>query len=112
MWSRDQTRQISRRALSLALSLALFACTGNSQPVTLASARQVVSKYCVTCHSPSGAAADFDWSDERSLMLHRRNIAAKVSRNSMPPSGLPQPDAEERRILLCWAASNDAACPR
>ena len=54
MWSREQRRGISRYVLWL--GGALVACTGNSQPVTLASARLVVTKYCVTCHSPDGAA--------------------------------------------------------
>jgi uncharacterized membrane protein len=99
----------------LPLLLTLLACTGQAasqahdgrpmacQGASLSSARQVVTKYCVSCHSPSGAASDYDWSDERALLAHRRNIAAKVGQNSMPPVGQPRPTPSERSTLLCWA---------
>jgi mono/diheme cytochrome c family protein len=66
-------------------------------------AQQVVAKYCVSCHSPNGAASDYDWSNERSLVAHRRNVAAKLAQGSMPPPGVKQPDSSERRTLWCWA---------
>jgi uncharacterized membrane protein len=73
-------------------------------PVTLAEARNVVDKRCTSCHSPTGMAGpDYDWTNEASLVAHRRNVAAQVGQGSMPPAGYPGPTAEERRTLLCWA---------
>jgi uncharacterized membrane protein len=73
-------------------------------PVTLAEARNVLAKRCTSCHSPNGmAGSDYDWTNEASLVLHRRNVAAQVDQGSMPPAGYPSPSAEERRTLVCWA---------
>jgi uncharacterized membrane protein len=73
-------------------------------PVTLAEARGIVAKRCTSCHSPTGMAGpDYDWTNEASLVAHRRNVAAQVSQGSMPPAGYPTPTPEERRTLVCWA---------
>jgi uncharacterized membrane protein len=73
-------------------------------PVSLLEARSVVAKRCASCHSPSGTAGeDYDWTNEQSLVLHRRNVAAQIAEDSMPPAGYPRPTPEERRTLLCWA---------
>jgi mono/diheme cytochrome c family protein len=98
----------------LALALPLFGCSQarSPEPATLGSAQQVVHKYCVACHSANGQASELNWGNEPTLILHRRNIAAKVRLNSMPPPGLPRPDANERRVLLCWALSNADGCAK
>jgi uncharacterized membrane protein len=65
---------------------------------------RVVAKRCASCHSPNGTAGDdYDWTNERSLVAHRRNVGAQIAEGSMPPVGYPRPTAEERRTLLCWA---------
>ncbi len=109
-----ERRRALRAAGVLPLLGALVACTGQSVQArdsqatacdhpSLASARQVVSKYCLSCHAPNGDASEYDWTDERALLAHRRNVAAQVGQNSMPPPGQPRPNAEERQTLLCWA---------
>ena len=73
-------------------------------PVALADARLIVAKRCTSCHSPSGAAGpDYDWTKESSLIAHRRNVAAQLAQDTMPPPGYPRPTPVERRTLLCWA---------
>jgi uncharacterized membrane protein len=73
-------------------------------PVALSDARSVLAKRCTSCHSPTGTAgSDYDWTNEASLVAHRRNIAAQVDQGSMPPAGYPGPTPEERRTLVCWA---------
>lgn len=104
-------REARSRVLLFLSALLLFGCSARSpQRASLGSARQVIAKYCGSCHAPSGEASEFNWTDERALVAHRRNIAAKVRLNSMPPPGLPRPDADERRLLLCWAAANEDGC--
>jgi uncharacterized membrane protein len=72
--------------------------------VPLAEAKAVVAKRCTSCHSPSGMAGeDYDWTNEPSLVAHRRNVAAQIAGDTMPPAGYPRPTPEERRTLLCWA---------
>ncbi len=70
-----------------------------------AEAHAVVAKRCVTCHSPSGMAGpDYDWTNEVSLLAHRRNVAAQVAQGSMPPAGYPRLTQQEQRSLVCWAS--------
>ena len=99
------------------LLVAALLCSGcnrarSPQPATLSNAQQVVAKYCVTCHSPSGQASELDWTNEHALVAHRRGVAAKVRLHSMPPPGMPQPNEDERQLLVCWAASNGPGCPK
>lgn len=105
MWKHDSLR-------FLGLALLLFACSParSPEPVSLGSAQAVVRKYCASCHSPNGEASELNWTYEPALIAHRRSIAAKVRLNSMPPPGLPRPDANERRVLLCWALANSEGC--
>jgi len=73
-------------------------------PVELTAAREIVTKRCVSCHSPNGTAGDdYDWTKDSALIAHRRNVAAQVSEGSMPPPGYPKPTPEEARTLVCWA---------
>ena len=74
--------------------------------VTLREARAVVDHYCVSCHSPSGAAGpDYDFRSDAALVAHRRNVEAKLRLGEMPPPGFNQPPAADRQALLCWARS-------
>jgi uncharacterized membrane protein len=76
-----------------------------ASPEAFAAARSVVAKRCVSCHSPDGiAGSDYDWTNEHSLAVHRRNVAAQIAQGSMPPTGYPRPTPEEQQTLLCWAS--------
>lgn len=73
-------------------------------PVALSEAKIVIAKRCASCHSPSGIAGeDYDWTNVSALVAHRRNVAAQLAGDTMPPAGYPRPTPEERRTLLCWA---------
>jgi uncharacterized membrane protein len=76
----------------------------SAAPIALSDAKIVVAKRCASCHSPSGIAGeDYDWTKESALVAHRRNVAAQLAGDTMPPAGYPRPTPEERRTLLCWA---------
>lgn len=73
-------------------------------PIELAEVRQLVDRYCVSCHSPTGAAGDdADFTHDGALSARRRNIAAKLRLHVMPPPNARQPSEAERRALSCWA---------
>ena len=75
-----------------------------AMPVALSDAKSVVAKRCASCHSASGMAGeDYDWTKESALVAHRRNVAAQLAGNTMPPAGYPRPTPEERLTLFCWA---------
>jgi uncharacterized membrane protein len=94
---------VSPSAPEAQASAAALACDA-AAPVALADARLIVAKRCASCHSPSGAAGpDYDWTNEHALVAHRRNVAAQLAQDTMPPRGYPRPSIEERRTLLCWA---------
>ena len=80
-----------------------------AEPVTLAEVRPVVNRYCIGCHSPSGAAGpDYDFRGDPALVAHRRTVFGKLSQRTMPPPGYPEPKAAERSALLCWAGAQKA----
>jgi uncharacterized membrane protein len=73
-------------------------------PMTIAQARPLVDEYCVSCHSPSGAAGeDYDFRDDAAVFARRRNIEAKLRLRAMPPPNARQPSEAERTALRCWA---------
>ncbi|HEY4105936.1 MAG TPA: c-type cytochrome [Polyangiaceae bacterium] len=109
---------------SLCSSL-LFACGGNpaqppaanassgvasgaakcdaAAPISFGAAHDVVAKRCVSCHSPKGeAGSGYDWTNDRALIAHRKNVAAEVAEGGMPPAGSPQLTPEEIHALVCW----------
>src|SRR6478609_2965115 len=92
-------RKTARRYLELLLVSALLAgaCAGTRsgvapatsaptgsadetcapEPVTSAVARSIVDKYCVSCHSPTGAAGeDYDFRSDAAIVARRRSIEA------------------------------------
>jgi uncharacterized membrane protein len=72
--------------------------------VTIAQARSLVDEYCVSCHSPSGAAGeDYDFREDAAISAHRRNIEARLRLRAMPPPNARQPREAERAALRCWA---------
>ncbi|MES1177278.1 MAG: hypothetical protein ABUL62_23350 [Myxococcales bacterium] len=76
-----------------------------AEPIALSEARPLVDKYCVSCHSPSGAAGeDYDFTSDGAITGRRRNIEAKLRLHVMPPPNAhPQPSDAERMTLRCWA---------
>ena len=112
--------------LALLLGCVLSACAGHSggsstqpeatagelscpaQAPRVADAQAVVGKYCVTCHSPSGQASEYDFRSAAAITAHRRNIEAKLRLGAMPPPGVPKPNEAERSALWCWAKTGDA----
>ena len=78
--------------------------TASCPPVTTVEARSLVDKYCVSCHSPSGAAGeDYDFRGDTAISARRSNIEAKLRLHVMPPPSAPQPSDAERTTLRCWA---------
>jgi len=72
--------------------------------VTTAAARGLVERYCVSCHSATGAAGeDYDFRSDGAIVARRRNIEAKLRLQVMPPPSAPQPSDVERTALRCWA---------
>lgn len=77
-------------------------CAAESVPTS--EARSLVDKYCVSCHSPTGAAGeDYDFRGDTALAASRRGIEAKLRLRVMPPPKAPQPSDDERATLRCWA---------
>src|SRR5438034_4838769 len=79
--------------------------TGAVAPVS--SQRQVIDRYCVTCHNQKLKTAG--------LMLDEADIARpaaagevwekvvrKLHTSTMPPPNMPQPSTEERKAVLSW----------
>ena len=99
------------------LALVLFVCLqaetsaqqpapqAAASPVAVSSQRQLLDKYCVTCHNERVKTAN--------LLLDRADIAnpganpeiwekvmRKVHTGTMPPPNMPQLSADDRRALL------------
>ena len=80
--------------------------------IAFSDVRAIVTRRCTSCHSPSGAAGpDYDWTNDRSLGLHRKNVAAQVGQGSMPPVGFPRLSPDDRRTLVCWGQAQTANTP-
>jgi len=83
--------------------------SNDAQPVCaverpIAEARLLVDKYCVSCHSPNGAAGEeHDFRTDAAITARRRNIEAELRLHAMPPPAAPQPSEAERTVLRCWA---------
>jgi mono/diheme cytochrome c family protein len=77
-------------------------------PIAFSAAHDVVAKRCVSCHSPNGeAGSDYDWTNDRALTSHRKNVAAEVAEGGMPPRGAPKLTPEEIHALVCWGNGNN-----
>ncbi|MET0791667.1 MAG: hypothetical protein ABW061_09125 [Polyangiaceae bacterium] len=65
-----------------------------------------MDRYCVNCHSASGAAGpDYDFRSDSALIAHRRNVEAKLRLGAMPPPGFKKPPLADRQALQCWAGA-------
>ncbi len=71
----------------------------NPVPVSAAAYREVLDRYCVTCHNPAQAQADLDLSDGRNRLANVgdhaevwERVVQKLRSGAMPPPGMPRPD--------------------
>jgi hypothetical protein len=69
--------------------------------------RQTVDRYCVTCHNQklktAGVMLDqVDIGNPGAGAEVWERVVRKLRTNTMPPSNMPQPPAEERGALLSW----------
>ena len=70
--------------------------------------RPFVATYCLGCHSGSTAAAQFDLRQYASVTDAARDhsrwalLAEKLGAMEMPPKGMKQPPAEERKQVIDW----------
>lgn len=77
-----------------------------AEPIPVSAVRRLVDAYCVSCHSPRGAAGeDYDFTSDDSINARRRNIEAKLRLHIMPPPNARQPSEADRWTLRCWAKS-------
>src|SRR5579863_3091434 len=75
---------------------------------TFSDARTTLKTYCQTCHQGASAPAHLDltrFTNEDSLAQQPQvwsRIYQRVREGSMPPKGLPAPDAQQRDQLAGW----------
>ena len=82
-------------------------------PWTAATERQLLDKYCVTCHSEQARAAGLD--SARKLVLDTADLARvsedadtwervvrKLRAGMMPPAGLPRPAPDTYESMIAW----------
>ncbi len=96
------------RNASEAIALAVRPGAGDAQ--------KIVDGHCVACHAPNpqvaglaGAAGGLDFTTPESVAKHRDAIlrAAVYSRAMPPPGAAPALDADEKTMLVRWAASGN-----
>src|SRR5882762_6798565 len=100
-----QTRASAQQTAPQAKVAQSSPSTGAVPPVS--SHRQVIDRYCVTCHNQKLKTAG--------LMLDEADIAnpgaggevwekvvRKLHTSTMPPPNMPQPSIEERKAVLSW----------
>ena len=78
-----------------------------AQPDTPAAPQAVVNKYCITCHSSklhTGGLSlqDADLGNPPSAAETWEKVIRKLRTGSMPPQGMPQPDAGTRDSLASY----------
>src|SRR5579862_8127871 len=119
MWSsrRSQTAHASIFALSL-----VCLATSHAQPLKSPDPRAFLNTYCVTCHNQklhtAGLSLDtLDASHASANAEVWERVIAKLQSGSMPPPGLPRPEAAvyhtvasalENEIDQAWAANPNA----
>src|SRR5579872_4553903 len=71
----------------------------------------LLAKYCSECHGaekPKGGLALAAFRDERGALARRdvwQRVAENLSAEAMPPEGKPQPEQNERGLILRWIES-------
>ena len=109
--------------LALAASAALPAGLAAQEPVppeasaanAAADSRQLLDRYCVTCHNDRLETAGLSLQEIDTLHVAEgaatwEKVIRKLRTGTMPPSNRPQPPAEARRAALDWLETSlDAA---
>jgi lipoprotein signal peptidase len=83
--------------------------TGAVAPVS--SHRQVLDRYCVTCHNErlKTAGLPLDQIDAAHPGQHAEEwekVVRKLRTGAMPPANAPQPSAQDRTMLVSWLESS------
>ncbi|MEO2198530.1 MAG: DUF1587 domain-containing protein, partial [bacterium] len=92
--------------IGLALGVSLSAQTASAQPSS-SSARQLLDRYCVTCHSERLETAGLSLEQIDVANAHEgaeiwEQVIRKLRTGTMPPSTRPQPSAADRGALVSW----------
>lgn len=92
--------------IGLALGVSLSAQTATAQPSS-SSAREVLDRYCVTCHSERLETAGLSLEQIDVANAHEgaevwEKVIRKLRTGTMPPSTRPQPSAADRGALVSW----------
>jgi mono/diheme cytochrome c family protein len=87
-----------RDLLMLAATVVASAAVANAQPASAAAEQAVVNKYCITCHSAklhTGGLVlqDADFNNVPAAAEKWEKVIRKLRTGSMPPQGMPRPDA-------------------
>jgi mono/diheme cytochrome c family protein len=96
--------------LALSVGLCLHTLASAQQTATrapVASQRQVIDRYCVTCHNQKLKTAglmldDADIARPGASGEVWEKVVRKLRTSTMPPSNAPQPSSEDRTALLSW----------
>ncbi len=114
---RSTTRPTFGRRLPLAVglyALVLSASAANPTPAVdpaneyTAQVRPILTRYCVSCHSPEKKKGDLNLEPFDSLEAVRKDPRAwqavweKLEAGEMPPGKAAQPSPEERGLLTAW----------
>jgi hypothetical protein len=76
-------------------------------PVTDTSARELLNRYCVTCHNErlhtAGLKLDqLNFVDIGSAASVMEKVVKKLRAGEMPPNGMPRPDRQSLDALISW----------
>ena len=91
------------------------ASAANAAPAAAAGSRQLLDRYCVTCHNDRLETAGLSLQEIDTLHVAEgaatwEKVIQKLRTGTMPPSNRPQPPAEARRAALDWLETSlDAA---
>ena len=91
------------------------ASAANAAPAAAADSRQLLDRYCVTCHNDRLETAGLSLQEIDTLHVAEgavtwEKVIRKLRTGTMPPSNRPQPPAEARRAALDWLETSlDAA---
>jgi Protein of unknown function (DUF1592)/Protein of unknown function (DUF1588)/Protein of unknown function (DUF1587)/Protein of unknown function (DUF1585)/Protein of unknown function (DUF1595) len=70
--------------------------------------RPFIAQYCAPCHSGASPAAQFDLKAYTTVDMVAQDygrwarVLEKLSRQQMPPKGMPQPAEEGRQAIVAW----------
>ena len=96
-------------------SSAAAAPSSTAAPAGATSSRQLLNRYCVTCHNDRLETAGLSLEQIDTLHVAEgavtwETVVQKLRTGTMPPSNRPQPPAESRQAMLEWLETSlDAA---